>query len=128
MTAHITLVGNLTRDPEIRFTAGGRAVTGCGIAVNRRYQTNGEWQEETSFFDLTFWGDLGENVAESLHKGDRIIATGRLQQREYDDKEGNKRRAVDVVVDAVGPDLRWAKADVHRVERVAAAPAGEETF
>ena len=65
----ITLVGNLTRDPELRFTANGRAVASFGIAVGRRYQVNGEWQEQTSYFNVTAWGDLGENAAASLSKG-----------------------------------------------------------
>jgi len=77
----ITLVGNLTRDPELRFTANGRAVASFGIAVGRRYQVNGEWQEQTSYFNITAWGQLGENAAASLSKGARIVVTGRLEQR-----------------------------------------------
>ena len=72
----VTLVGNITRDPELRFTQGGRAVASFGIAVNRRYQVNGEWQEQTSFFNVVAWGQLGENAAASLTKGARVIVTG----------------------------------------------------
>ena len=69
----VTLVGNVTRDPELRFTTGGQAVASFGIAVNRRYQQNGEWQEQTSFFDVVAWAQLGENAAASLNKGARVI-------------------------------------------------------
>ena len=69
----VTLVGNATRDPELRYTTGGRGVASFGLAVNRRYQQNGEWQEQTSFFNVTAWGELGENAAASLTKGSRII-------------------------------------------------------
>ena len=110
----ITLVGNLTRDPELRFTANGRAVASFGIAVGRRYQVNGEWQEQTSYFNVTAWGDLGENAAASLSKGTRIVVTGRLEQREYTTREGDKRTAIDVIADELGPSLRWATAQVER--------------
>ncbi|NBV81878.1 MAG: single-stranded DNA-binding protein [Actinobacteria bacterium] len=102
----ITLVGNLTRDPELRFTANGRAVASFGIAVGRRYQVNGEWQEQTSYFNVTAWGDLGENAAASLSKGTRIVVTGRLEQREYTTREGDKRTAIDVIADELGPSPR----------------------
>ncbi|MGA1183706.1 MAG: single-stranded DNA-binding protein, partial [Ilumatobacteraceae bacterium] len=110
----ITLVGNLTRDPELRFTANGRAVASFGIAVGRRYQVNGEWQEQTSYFNITAWGQLGENAAASLSKGARIVVTGRLEQREYTTREGDKRTAIDVIADELGPSLRWATAQVER--------------
>lgn len=114
--SHATLIGNITRDPELRFTQSGKGVASLGIAVNRRYQQNGEWQEETSFFNVTAWGDLGENVAASLTKGARIIAVGRLEQREYETRDGEKRTAVELVADSIGPDLRWAQATVERVK------------
>ncbi|MGA0880007.1 MAG: single-stranded DNA-binding protein, partial [Ilumatobacteraceae bacterium] len=113
----ITLVGNLTRDPELRFTANGRAVASFGIAVGRRYQVNGEWQEQTSYFNITAWGQLGENAAASLSKGARIVVTGRLEQREYTTREGDKRTAIDVIADELGPSLRWATAQVERTPR-----------
>jgi single-strand DNA-binding protein len=112
----ITLVGNLTREPELRYTTGGRGVTSFGLAVNRRYQQNSEWVEETSFFDVTAWGTLGENVAASLHKGTRAIVAGRLTQRSWDTDDG-KRSKVEVIADSIGPDLRWASAEVERVAR-----------
>ena len=119
----VTLVGNLTRDPELRYTTGGRGVASFGLAVNRRFQQNGEWQEQTSFFNITAWAELGENAAASLQKGARVIVTGRLQQREYETREGEKRTIVEVIADELGPSLRWAQAQVERISRDA-APAG----
>lgn len=113
----VTLVGNIVRDPELRFTTGGRAVASTGLAVNRRYQVNGEWQEQTSYFNLTMWGQLGENAAQSCPKGCRVVVTGRLEQREYESREGEKRSVVEVVVDDIGPSLRWATAIVEKVAR-----------
>ena len=113
----ITLVGNLTRDPEIRFTATGLAVASFGIAVGRRYQVNGEWQEQTSYFNVTAWGQLGENAAATFTKGTRVVVTGRLEQREYTSREGEKRTAIDVIADELGPSLRWATATVVRTPK-----------
>jgi single-strand DNA-binding protein len=113
----VTIVGNLTRDPELRFTAGGKGIANFGVAVNRRWQQNGEWQEKVSFFNVTAWDTLGENAAASLTKGTRIIVTGRLEQREYETKEGEKRNVVEIVADEIGPSLRWARAEVERIAR-----------
>jgi single-strand DNA-binding protein len=113
----VTLVGNLTRDPELRFTSGGRGQAQFGLAVSRRYQVNNEWQEQTSFFNIVAWGALGENAAASLHKGNRIIVTGRLEQRSYETKEGEKRSVVEIIADEIGPSLRWARAEIERVAR-----------
>ncbi len=116
-TNSITLIGNLTRDPELRYTTGGRGVASFGLAVNRRYMQNNEWQEQTSFFNVVCWGDLGENVAATLTKGSRTIVTGRLEQRSWETQDGEKRSVVEVVADEVGPSLRWATAQVERTER-----------
>lgn len=105
MSTTVTLTGNLTRDPETRFTPGGQAVTNFGIAVNRGKDKPGE------FFDITAWEELGENVADSLQKGDRVIVTGRLQQRSWETDAGDKRSKVEVVAYEVGPSLRWATVD-----------------
>jgi single-strand DNA-binding protein len=113
----VTLVGNVTRDPELRYTTGGRGVASFGLAVNRRYQSNGEWQEQTSFFDIVAWGTLGENAAGSLNKGTRVVVVGRLEQRSWDTQEGEKRSKIEVVADEIGPSLRWAKAEVEKVAR-----------
>ena len=121
----ITVVGNLTRDPELRFTASGKGVASFGIAVNRRVKVGDGYEDKTSFFNVTAWDSLGENGAASLTKGARVIVTGRLEQREYETKEGEKRQAVEIVADEIGPSLRWATATVARTERTGpGAPAG----
>jgi single-strand DNA-binding protein len=115
----ITIVGNITRDPELRFTPSGAAQARLGVAVNRRWQDkgSGEWQESTSFFDVTCWRELAENVAESLKRGARVVVTGRLEQRSYEAKEGEKRSIVEIIADEVAPSLRWATAKVEKTER-----------
>lgn len=113
----VTVIGNITRDPELRFTNAGQGIATFGIAVNRRFQRNGQWEENTSFFNVTCWGQLGENVAQSLAKGARIIVTGRLEQRSWETQDGEKRSVVDIVADEVGPSLRWATVDVTKNER-----------
>lgn len=110
----VTMTGNITRDPEIRFTNNGKSVTSFSIAVGRRYQVNGEWQEQTSFFNVSAWGQLGENVAASCGKGNRVTVTGRMDQREYQDKEGNKRQAFDITADEVGVSMKWATLAITR--------------
>jgi single-strand DNA-binding protein len=113
----VTLVGNITREPELRFTGGGKGVASFGLAVNRRFQVNGEWQEKVSFFNIVAWDTLGENAAASLHKGTRIIVNGRLEQRDYETREGEKRTVVEIVADEIGPSLRWARAEIERISR-----------
>ena len=120
----VTLVGNLTRDPELRFTTGGRGVASFGLAVSRRYQQNGEWQEQTSYFNIVAWGQMGENAAATLTKGMRVVVTGRLEQREYTTREGDKRTAIEINADEIGPSLRWATAQVERTPRVGGADRG----
>jgi len=88
--------------------------------VSRRWQSNGEWQEHTTFLNLNIWATLGENAAASLSKGDRVIVQGRLEQRSWDNDEGEKRTVFEVTVDAIGPDLRWAQATVEKTERSSA--------
>jgi single-strand DNA-binding protein len=114
----ITIVGNITRDPELRFTPSGQANARLGVAVNRRWQdrSSGEWQEATSFFDVICWRELAENVSESLKRGARVIVTGRLEQRTWE-QEGNKRSVVEIIADEVAPSLRWATAKVEKTER-----------
>lgn len=128
-STNVTAIGNLTRDPDLRFTNAGRAVAAFGIACNRRYQVNGEWTEQTSFFNVTAWATLGENASASLHKGDRVFVTGRLEQRSFTDKAGNERTAVEIIADEIGPSLRWATAEIQKIDRETvtrpAAPKGE---
>jgi single-strand DNA-binding protein len=120
MTANsVTVVGNITRDPELRFTPTGQARATFGLAVNRRWQNRQtqEWEEQVSFFNVTCWGDLGDNVSESISKGSRVIVTGRLEQRSWETPEGEKRSVVEIVADEVGPSLRWATAQVTKTDR-----------
>ena len=115
----VTLVGNLTRDPELRYTPAGAATCQFGLAVNRRWQNRqtSEWEEATSFFNVVAWREMAENAGESLTKGSRVIVTGRLEQRSWETPEGEKRSVVEVVADEIGPSLRWATAQVVRNER-----------
>jgi single-strand DNA-binding protein len=115
----VVLVGNLTRDPELRYTPAGAATCQFGLAVNRRWQNRqtSEWEEATSFFNVVAWREMAENAGESLTKGSRVIVTGRLEQRSWETPEGEKRSVVEVVADEIGPSLRWATAQVVRNER-----------
>ncbi len=115
----VVLVGNCTRDPELRFTPSGQAVATFGLAVNRRWQNRQtqEWEEATSFFDVTCWQQMAENVGESVVKGTRVVVTGRLDQRSWETEQGDKRSKVEVVADEVAPSLRYATAMVTKNER-----------
>lgn len=115
----VTLVGNTVRDVEVRYTPSGQTVGTFGMAVNRRWQNKQtqEWEEQTSFFNVKCWAGLAENAAESLPKGTRVIVTGRLEQRSWETDSGEKRSVVEVVADEVAPSLRWATAQVQKIER-----------
>jgi single-strand DNA-binding protein len=115
----VTLVGNITRDPELRFTNTGQATSTFGLAVNRRWQNRQtqEWEEATSFIDVVCWREMAENAAESLTRGARVIVTGRLDQRSWETPDGDKRSKVEVVADEIGPSIRWATAQVTKNER-----------
>ncbi|MDQ1633698.1 MAG: single-strand DNA-binding protein [Frankiaceae bacterium] len=116
----ITVIGNLTNDPELRFTPSGQAVASFTIASTPRTmdrQTN-EWKDgDTLFLRCSVWRQAAENVAESLHKGFRVIVQGRLKQRSFETREGEKRTVVELDVDEVGPSLRSATARVNRAGR-----------
>jgi single-strand DNA-binding protein len=116
---NVTLIGNITRDPELRFTPAGAATATFGLAVNRRWQNRQtqEWEEATSFFDVVCWREMAENASESLSKGARVIVTGRLEQRSWETQEGDKRSKVEVVADEIGPSLRWATAEITKNDR-----------
>jgi len=115
----VTIVGNATADPELRFTQSGSATARFGVAVNRRWQNrqSQEWEEATSFFDVVCWTELAEHVCESLRRGDRVIVTGRLEQRSWETDQGEKRHKVEVVAEEIGPSLRWASAEVTKNKR-----------
>jgi single-strand DNA-binding protein len=116
----ITVVGNLTADPELRFTPSGAAVANFTVASTPRImdrQTN-EWKDgDPLFMRCSIWREAAENVAESLTRGSRVIVTGRLKQRSYETREGEKRTVVEVEVDEIGPSLRYATAKVNKASR-----------
>ena len=116
----ITLVGNLTSDPELRFTPNGAAVANFTVASTPRMfdRKSGEFRDgETLFMRCSLWRDAAENVAESLSRGTRVIVQGRLKSRSFDTKEGERRTVMELDVDEIGPSLRFAKAQVSKVER-----------
>jgi single-strand DNA-binding protein len=121
----VTLVGNITDDPELRFTPSGLPVANFTVAVNRRVPKDGGWEDKLEgFFRCSCWRDMAENVAESLQKGARVMVVGRLQQRSWEDQDGNKRSAVEVQVDEIGPSLRWATARPERSQRSGGGSGG----
>lgn len=114
----LTISGSLGRDPELRYTTGGRAVCQFTVAVSHRYKSGDEWQEETAWVDCTAWAELGEHVAQSCSKGTRVVVSGRLKQDEWTDRETQQKRSkLAVVADDVGVSLKWATAVVERIER-----------
>ena len=117
---NVTIVGNITNDPELRFTPSGAAVASFTIASNSRYldKATNEWKDgEPVFMRCSVWRQYAENVAESLTRGTRVIVTGRLKQRSYDSREGQKVTVIELEVDDVGPALRTATAKVTKVAR-----------
>ncbi len=126
----VTIVGNLTDDPELRYTPAGAAVATFNVAVNRRTRDeNGQWKDgETSFFRCNVWRQQAENVAESLNKGSRAIVIGRLRQRSWETPEGQKRTVVEIEVESVGPSLEWAKASVSKTPRSEESSGGSPAF
>jgi single-strand DNA-binding protein len=133
----ITIEGNLTRDPELRFTKGGKSVANFSVAVNRSWMgDDGERQRSVSYFDCSAWEGLADNVVASLKKGDRVLLTARPKQRSYENAEGRTVTRFEHTVDAIGPSLRWATASPVKVSRSAAddqaepaeAVEGEEEF
>ncbi|MDQ1393019.1 MAG: single-strand DNA-binding protein [Acidimicrobiaceae bacterium] len=116
---NISISGNMTRDPELRFTPTGQANASFGLAVNRRWQNRqtNEWEEATSFFDVICWGTLAENVAQSCSRGTRVVVSGRLDQRSWENQEGEKRSKVEINADEVAPSLRWATVKIEKNER-----------
>jgi single-strand DNA-binding protein len=116
----ITVIGNITGDPELRFTPSGAAVANFTVASTPRQfdRQSNEWKDgETLFMRCSVWRDAAENVAESLQRGTRVIVTGRLKSRSYETKEGEKRTVIEMEVDEVGPSLRYATAKVNKTQR-----------
>jgi single-strand DNA-binding protein len=121
----ITVIGNLTKDPDLRYTQAGVAVASLSVAVNRRMmnkQTN-EWEDKLDgYFDINIWRDHAENVAESLSKGDRVLVTGRLLKRSYENREGQTVWTTEIEADEICPSLKWARVQVNRVGRGGGGP------
>src|SRR6266536_4072777 len=116
----VVIVGNLTRDPELRYTPNGAALVKLGVAVSRRVKDDatGQWRDaETSFFNVTAWRSLAENVAESLTQGTRVVVVGRLRTNAWETPEGEKRSTVEIEADEVAPSLKWATAKLERQGR-----------
>jgi single-strand DNA-binding protein len=116
----ITVIGNLTDDPELRFTPSGAAVAKFRVASTPRFmdRQSGEWKDgEPLFLACNIWRDAAEHVAESLQRGTRVIVTGRLRQRSYETREGEKRTVIELEVDEIGPSLRYATAKVQKMAR-----------
>lgn len=111
----ITFIGNLTEDPELRYTQGGAPVASLRVASNRRFtDRSGNQQEETTFLNVNAWRDLAENAAESLSKGDRVVVIGRLRVRSYENQQGQTVWVTEIEADEIAPSLRWARAQVTR--------------
>lgn len=112
----ITITGNVTRDPELKYTNGGQALCQLGLACGHRYfsKADDDWKEEPGFYDVTIWGELAENVVESVAKGNRITVTGRLSYRQWETEDGQKRSKVDIVASDVAASLRWASVEITR--------------
>ena len=134
----VTIVGNVTRDPDLRYTSSGLAVCNFSVASNRRWmnKSTNDWEEKVSFFDVTVWADHGQNVAESVLKGDRVVVTGRMEQRSWETETGDKRTKVEIVADVVAVSLEWATVtEIVKNEKTQGAEvspnsyrAGEENF
>ena len=124
----ITVVGNLTGDPELRFTPSGAAVANFTVASTPRAfdRQSNEWKDqETLFMRCSVWREAAENIAESLQRGNRVLVTGRLKSRSYETKEGEKRTVIELEVDEVGPSLRNASAKVNRTQRSSGPGGGQ---
>ncbi|MDX1622018.1 MAG: single-stranded DNA-binding protein [Nitriliruptorales bacterium] len=110
-----TMIGNLTDDPELRFTQSGIPVCTFRIASNRRYtDKSGQQQEDTTFMSVNVWRDLAENVAESLRKGDRAVVIGRIKVRSYENQQGQTVWVTEIEADEVAPSLRWARTQISK--------------
>lgn len=112
----VAIIGTTTRDIELRYTSSGTTVGDVGIAFNERVKgPDGQWEDgDPSFFDVTIWGSLAENAADSISKGTRVSVTGRLKMDSWENDQGEKRTKVKIVADSISPDLRWASASVEK--------------
>jgi single-strand DNA-binding protein len=119
MSAPITLIGRVGTEPEMKFGQQGNAVLKFRVVTSGRRQVEGKWEDvDTSWWSITAFKQLAENLAESLKKGDPVIVVGKIKQRTYETPAGEKHSIVEVMAEAVGPDLRWVTASVKKAERV----------
>ena len=125
MDTFVTVVGNLTGDPELRFTPNGAAVANVRLAVTPRVREGDSWKDrETSFFRVNVWRQQAENAAETLTKGTRVIVTGKLRNRSWETDGGEQRTVTEIEADEIGPSLNWATAKVERANRAGADDQG----
>lgn len=120
MSTPVTLRGRLTRDPEMKFSASGKQVTRFSVVTSRRFKNDktGEWEDrDTTFWDCVAFGQLAENIAESLLKGTAVVVTGSASSEDWEAKDGTKRKSMKVVAEDVAPSLRWASAKIAKAER-----------
>ena len=123
----VTIRGRLAGDPELRFTPSGHAVANLTIVANKRVKNGDQWEDgPATFWRCSAWRELGENCAESLHKGASVVAVGEALQREWTTNEGEKRTVIEVTLDAIGPDLRWQTAKVSKAERKGSGGFGQQ--
>jgi single-strand DNA-binding protein len=127
---HVTITGNLTADPELKFTPNGAAVANFRVAVTARVRDGNTWKDgDTSFYRITTWRDLATNLTDSLSKGDRVLIVGQLRMRSWETPEGEQRSVVEVTAEEVGPSLRWATAKPERATRKGnGEPAAKDEF
>jgi single-strand DNA-binding protein len=133
MSTPISIVGNLTADPELRFTASGKAVAKLRVAVSeRRKAADGTWEDgDATYWSVTVWDRLAEHVGDSLAKGQRVIAIGRVASRTWETKEGEKRVEYEITADAIGPDLKWDTVKVSKASKgggKATPPAADDPW
>jgi single-strand DNA-binding protein len=124
---YVTFIGNLTDDPELRFTQGGHAVCTVRLANNHKYTAGGQEREETTYLNVVAWRELADNIAETFSKGDRAVAIGKLKVRSYENKDGQTVWVTEIEADEVAPSLRWAKATIDRNSGGSGGPRGESS-
>ena len=123
---HVTITGNLTDDPDLRYTPNGTEVANFRLAVTARIKDGDSWRDgDTSFFRITAWRQLAEHIGDSLSKGDRVIVTGQLRMRAWETPEGDKRQVVEVTAEEAGPSLKWATAKPERASKTSGKQAGQ---
>ena len=126
----VTIIGNLTADPELRFTAQGKAVAGFTVAESKRVKdADGGWKDgDSTFWRCSLWDAAAENMTESLHKGQRVIVVGEVKQRSFETQQGEKRTAMEVTATEVGPSLKWSTAKVEKTGAPKTKPVSDDPW